>query len=274
MLPFKDVFAIQIVGLLTSRKFSGDCNLLINKLSAQLRFADGHLIDARHGILAKNDALSALLWVCRGEIDLVPKAYPVNDWNYMEVMDKAIAEASPSMPDSCPFMKYLSLERGKLNPQAKSTFMLGGLTIYGNVRRGGTDIAQARADLSQQEFWQGLFHLFGGGQILGDYGASLNSLLLKIQNDVIANLQKVLGKRAVQLYQERLSQELDARWPNWPKPKGYDPLYGTAPYLTWMSLLSETTAKVTSTALGDACYKKVLASLAPNEAGLLQQLLD
>jgi hypothetical protein len=274
MLSFKDIFAIQIVGVLTSRKFSGDCNLMVNKLSAQLQFAGGYLVDARHGALARNDALRTLLWVHQGEIDLVPKAYPTGDWNYIEAIDNTIAELNLSMLDRCPFMKYLLLERSKLNPQSKSAFMMVGLTIYGNVRRGGTDPAQAQANLSQKEFWQGLFHLFGSGQIRGDYGASLNNLLLKMQSDVIANLQKMLGKRAVQLYQERLSQDLDARWPNWPKHKAYDSLYGTAPYLTWMKLLSETTAKVASTALGDACYKKALTSLAPNEADLLQQLLD
>lgn len=274
MPSFKDIFAIQIVGLLVNRKFSGDCNFLINDASAQLRFSAGHLIGARYGALAKNDALKILLWVCQGEIDLVPKAYSESDWNYIEAIDAAIAESSPPMPSSCRFVKYLSLERSKLSPQAKSAFMMAGLSIYGNVRRGGTDIVQSQGNLSQQEFWQGLFHLFGSGQIVGDYGANLNDLLLKVQNDVTANLQKMLGKRAVQLYQERLSQELDARWPNWPRHKSYDPLYGTAPYLTWMKLLSETTAKVTSTALGDACYKKALASLTPKEADFLQQLLD
>lgn len=274
MLSFKDIFAIQIVGLLTSRKFSGDCNLLIDKLPARFQFVEGYLVDARHGASAKNDALRTLLWAHQGEIDLVPKAYSVSDWNYIEAIDNVIAEFSPSMPDHCPFMKYLILERGKLNPQAKSAFMMVGLTIYGNVRRGGAGPVQAQANLSQKEFWQGLFHLFGSGQIMGDYGASLNNLLLKIQNDVIENLQKTLGKRAVQLYQERLSQDLDARWLNWPKHKAYDSLYGTAPYLTWIKLLNETTAKVTSTALGDACYKKALTSLAPNEADLLRQLLN
>jgi hypothetical protein len=117
----------------------------------------------------------------QGEIDLVPKAYPTGDWNYIEAIDNTIAELSPSMLDRCPFMKYLLLERGKLNPQAKSAFMMVGLTIYGNVRRGGADPAQAQANLSQKEFWQGLFHLFGSGQIMGDYGASLNNLLLKMQ---------------------------------------------------------------------------------------------
>ncbi|HRD66392.1 MAG TPA: hypothetical protein PKY50_09575 [Candidatus Competibacter sp.] len=274
MPSFKDIFAIQIVGLLASRQFSGDCNFFLNKLSAQFQFAAGRLIDAQYGALTKGDALKILLWACKGEIELVPKNYPENDWNHIEAIDAVIAENSPPMPDSCPFIKHLSLERGKLNPQAKSTFMMAGLSIYGNVRRSGTDIVQAQANLSKQEFWQGLFHLFGSGQVVGDYGKNLNDLLLKVQNDITANLQKMLGKRAVQLYQERLSQDLNACWPNWPKHKTYDPLYGTAPYLTWMKLLGETTAKVTSTALGDTCYKKALASLTPKEASLLQQLFD
>jgi hypothetical protein len=41
MLSFKDIFAIQIVGVLTSRKFSGDCNLLVDKLSAQASIRRG-----------------------------------------------------------------------------------------------------------------------------------------------------------------------------------------------------------------------------------------
>jgi len=179
MPSFKDIFAIQIVGLLASRQFSGDCNFFLNKLSAQFQFAagrlidaqyGGRLIDAQYGALTKGDALKILLWACKGEIELVPKNYPENDWNHIEAIDAVIAENSPPMPDSCPFIKHLSLERGKLNPQAKSTFMMAGLSIYGNVRRSGTDIVQAQANLSKQEFWQGLFHLFGSGQVVGDYG--------------------------------------------------------------------------------------------------------
>jgi hypothetical protein len=44
-------------------------------------------------------------------------------------------------------------------------------------------------------------------------------LLLKVQSDVIAHLQKVLGKRAADLYQERLSQEMDDRCQTCPSIK-------------------------------------------------------
>jgi len=270
MLPFKDIFVIQIIGLLVERRFSGECNLRLNgKPHGQLSFAQGHLVGARHGNQVEGGALNALIWLHEGEIDLVPRAYPASDWDYVEALDKVITESCPPMPDACPFMKYLNLAWGKLNPQEKSDFKMIGLTIFGNVHSSGSDVVRAQWNMPDHEFWQGLFHLFGTGQIQGDYGVTLSPLLLSIQNNVVSNLQKLLGKRTADLYQERLNAELAARRADWAKNKAYDPIYGTAPYLTWMALIRETIARVASSALGSACYRQALAKLTPNEAEVL-----
>lgn len=282
MRPFTDIFVIQIIGLLRNRRFSGDCNFLIGSLPTQLQFSEGFLINTSHEEATKDDELTKTLWVNRGEIELASKTYTATGLDFSSIMEQAIIRSSPSMPESCLFMQNLSLEKSKLNIQDESSsFADAEQAIYNNVRSGGSDLAQARGNLSVAEFWKGLFYLTGSGKLIGDYGKNLSILLLKIQSDVIANLQKTLGKKAADLYQDRLSQDMDDRWPNTPKHKNYDRIYGaydriygTAPYRTWAKLLGETTAKVASSALGNACYKKALSLLHPVEAVILQQLFN
>lgn len=281
MLRFEDLFVIQIIGLLRNRKFSGDCNILIESTPVRLQFADGALINAFYKDLVKADTLEKILWAYQGEIELLPQTYAAGDWDYISDMDKSITKYSPPMPGRCPFMKNLSLEKSKFGFQEDSIFMETGQLIYNNVRSSiSSDIHQTQSIVSHPEFWKSLFHLMGSGKIMGDYGQNLSILLLKAQGYTITNLQKILGKRVAELYQERLSQEMDQQWPNFPKHKNYDRIYGaydriygTAPYRTWAKLLSQTMTKTVSTAMGNSCYKKALALLKPEEADLLQQLL-
>lgn len=282
MLQFTDCFVIQIIGLLVNRKFSGDCNIRIEAIPARLLFANGALINAFYKDLTRADALEKILWACRGEIELIPQNYAASDWNYMGDMDKLIAENSPPMPEYCHFIKNLSLEKSKQSVQNQSIFMETGQLIFNNIRSSvSTDIMEMQKKVPDPGFWKSFFHLIGSGKIVGDYGQNLSLLLLKTQGYVIANLQKILGKRVAELYQERLSQEMDEQWPNFPKHKNYDRvygaydrIYGTAPYRTWAALLSQTINKAVSTAMGHSCYKKALALLKPEEAELLQQLLE
>ena len=197
-------------------------------------------------------------------------------------MDEAIVKSSPSMPNACPFMENIFLEKIELNLQDESSFMGTGKIIYSSIRSGfRTDIAHSRKLISAPDFWESLFHLMGSGSVVGDYGQNLSVLLLKVQSAILGNLQKILGKRVAQLYQDCLSQAMDEQWPNFPEHKNYDRIYGaydriygTAPYRTWTRLLGESITKATSTAMGHACYKKALASLNPEENIILQQLLD
>jgi len=283
MLKFEDLFVIQIIGLLRNRKFSGDCNIRIESMPVCLRFAEGAPISFFHKDSAIVDALEKILWACQGEIELIPKTYTVSDWDYISDIDKSIAKYSPPMPDKCPFMKNILLEKSKFVVlQEKSIFVEIGQLIYNAMRSGvSNDITKIQKAASHPEFWKGLFHLMGSGEIMGDYGQNLSVFLLKIQGIIISNLQKILGKRVAELYQERLSQKMDEQWPNFPKHKNYDRIYGaydriygTAPYRTWAILLSQTITKTVSTAMGNSCYKKALALLKPEEADLLQQLLD
>ena len=283
MLKFEDLFVIQIIGLLRNRKFSGDCNIRIESMPVCLRFAEGALISFLHKDSAIVDALEKILWACQGEIELIPKTYTASDWDYISDIDKSIAKYSPPMPDKCPFMKNISLEKSKFVVlQEKSIFVEIGQLIYNAMRSSvSNDITQIQKTASHPELWNGLFHLMGSGEIMGDYGQNLSVFLLKIQSLIISNLQRILGKRVAELYQERLSQEMDEQWPNFPKHKNYDRIYGaydriygTAPYRTWAILLSKTITKTVSTAMGNSCYKKALALLKPEEADLLQQLLD
>lgn len=281
MLQFEDLFALQIIGLLRNRKFSGDCNIFIESIPVRLQFADGALINASYKDLVKIDTLEKILWAHQGKIEIIPQTYAASDWDYINDMDKLITKYHPPIPSNCPFMKNLSLEKSKFGFQDDSVFMEAGQLIYNSIRSGiSSDINQIQNLVSHPEFWKSLFHLMGSGKIMGDYGQNLSILLLKIQGYTIANLQKILGKRVAELYQERLSQEMDQQWPNFPKHKNYDRIYGaydriygTAPYRTWAKLLSQAITKTVSTAMGLSCYKKALALLKPEEADLLQQLL-
>ncbi|RUQ28098.1 MAG: hypothetical protein EKK68_14990 [Candidatus Competibacteraceae bacterium] len=282
MSKFEDLFIIQIIGLLRNRKFSGDCDIRIESMPAHLQFAEGTLINIYYKDLTITDALDKILWAHQGEVNLIPKTYTVSDWDYISDMDQSIIKYSPPMPDRCPFMENISLEKSKFILQEKSIFMEIGQLIYNNVRSGvSSDITQIKKAVSHPELWNGLFHLMGSGEIMGDYGQNLSVFLLKIQSLIISNLQKILGKRVAELYQERLSQEMDEQWPNFPKHKNYDRvygaydrIYGTAPYRAWAMLLNQTITKTVSTAMGHSCYKKALALLKPEEVNLLQQLLD
>lgn len=273
MFPFKDIFVIQIIGLLSERGFSGDCNLRTAR-DARLRFAQGQLVDASYGSETGGSALRALLWVQVGWIELVPGDDGAGDGNPMESLDDLIAESSPPMPESGPLLQGLVLEWGRLPPRTGSALAPAGQAILENIRHRGGRLALTQGGLAPETFWRGLFHLLGSGQLFVNYGASLNPFLFKLQNDVMANLQRFLGTRVTQLYQERLTSGLNASWPDWPALRAYDPLYGTAPYRTWMHLIGEATGKVTSVALGGACYKQALAKLSPSEASLVQQLLN
>jgi len=282
MLQFTDCFVIQIIGLLVNRKFSGDCHIRIEAVPVRLQFADGTPVNAFYKDLERVDALEKILWACRGEIELIPQNYLAGDWNYMDDMDPLIAKNSPPMPEYCPFIKNLSLEKSKNSVPNQSIFMETGQLILNNIRSSvSTDIIEMQKKVPNPEFWKSFFHLIGSGKMVGDYGQNLSLLLLKTQGHIIANLQKILGKRVAELYQERLSQDMDEHWPNFPKHKNYDRvygaydrIYGTAPYRTWAALLSQAITKAVSTAMGHSCYKKALALLKPEEAELLQQLLE
>lgn len=281
MLKFTDIYVIQIVGLLKNRKFSGDCNMQLRSTRAYLHFSDGLLIGASYGTLLKTEALNQILWVSDGEIELAPQVYTASDWNFNEVIDQVIVQSSLSMPHICPFMRNLTLEKSKLTIQDQSVFTTIGQLILNNMRSSSADIDQLQSNLSPSEFWKGFFYLSGSGRLIGDYGKTLSALLLKVQGDIMSHLQRILGKRIAEAYHERLSQEMDELWPNLPKHKNYDRIYGaydriygTAPYRTWAQLLGETITKVASSGLGQSCYKKAWAALKPEDANLLQQLLN
>lgn len=278
---FTDLFVIQIIGLLRNRKFSGSCHFDFGSSLAHLHFSDGLLMNVSHGNLEKSDALNKILWNCSGEIVLVPQVQATNGWDFNKALSQSILKFSPPMPESCPFMKNIILERSKIAIDDEATFATVAQTIYNNVRSSGADLPQAKGELPAPDFWKGFFYLSGSGKILSDYSKSLSVLLLKIQGNVITNLQKTLGKKAANLYQDRLSQNMDDLWPNTPKHKNYDRIYGaydriygTAPYRTWAKLLSETTTKVASGALGSSCYKKAIASLQPIEKEILNYLIN
>lgn len=296
MLPFRDIFVIQIIGLLAGRRFSGDCNLrLSDKSQGQLIFVQGRLTAVRHGNRMDTGVLDPLLWVSEGELELVGRAYPVKEWNAMEPIDQAILRSSPPMPESCPLMNHLHLSRGKLSPEDGSELKMAALAIYSNVPASGALAIQAQGDMAKGEYWKGLFHLFASGQMMGDYAPLLNPLLTAIQANVVANLQTLLGIRTAEEYQGRLAAQLTAHGsygvgqkgydPFYDSiraninvvlrsygQKGYDPLYGSAPYATWMALIRDTIPQVASSALGSACYKQAMVKLDREDAALLQLL--
>lgn len=282
MFQFQDIFLIQIMGLLRSRRFSGDCHLQIDSSPACLRFAEGDLIDASYRDTVRFETLKKILWVCQGEIEIFSQSYTANDWDYSSDIDNQITQFKVHVFQVCPFFKNLVLERSKTDFYDESIFMDTAKKIYNCVYNGASiELVQDKAGLPLSEFLKGFFHLLGSGKIIGDYGQNLSLLLLKTQSNILLNLQKMLGKRVAELYHERLSEEMDNRWPNFPKHKNYDRIYGaydriygTMPYRTWGALLSETITKTAPTAMGNSCYKKALSSLKPEESSLLQQLLN
>lgn len=159
MLRFQDLFIIQIMGLLKNRKFCGDCRLQAGSLLALFQFAEGQLIDVVCGDLDKSDALLKILWICKGEIELAShRNYIVTPWEYSNMISQFITESCPPMPDSCPFINDLFLEKSKAGFQDELDSMKTGQVIYNNIRSGvSTTIDQAQKGVPLTDFWRSFF---------------------------------------------------------------------------------------------------------------------
>ncbi len=272
-MPFKNIFVIQILGMLIARKFSGIANLVIeSNNTASIWFEQGMVIGVRYSNLQDNQALKAIAWHSEGKVELAKQVFPNNPLEHYSLMvEELLKDAPQSIIDTCPMLMNSFITKAKLKPLKNSPFSLIGLTLLTQIGLDTQLLNVQKGKLSDQEFGDGFWYLTCNGLIICNYAKSIGILIQQLQDNLTAKIKKLMGPHVAKSYTEKLEQNISQQWSGWEKQP--DPIYGTSPYQVWVHTMQETTKQVGSQTLQKRCFEKSLSALSSQDADIINNFL-
>lgn len=275
MSNFSDLFVIQIIGQLLDKKFKGTVNFNLEGVPARLQLSEGKVAHIAYESLPSRDALQAIIWRQQGKIELQEQKGNVGDGylDYGAMIEEILATDCPSMPDTCPMMNRAYLQRTNLKPAQQSQFLELGFNILLHIKS-GAGIEEASKNIPTQDFWRGVFHLAGNGQIVTGYTETLGKFLQHLEKNLAATLSKFLGPHIARTHAEKTTEILGMDWPAWNREEPADLIYGSAPYKSWAKSLENALQQIGAPSFTKRSYQHVISKLKPDEANLLKQLTD
>jgi len=274
-MPFKNIFVIQILGILIARKFSGIANLVVeNNNTALIWLEKGMVVRVRYSNLSDNQALKAIAWHDEGELSLEMQVFPYNPLeSYTSIIEELLKDAPYPISTNYPMLMNIVISRVNLKPLKNSPLSLIGLTLLGQIDSDTQLSNIPKGNLSSQEFWNGFWYLTCNGLIMCDYAKSIGVLMQQFQDKLTAKMEKLMGPHITQAYIEKLEQNISHHCSNWKKGQTFDPVYGTSPYQVWVQTMQATTLQIGSQTLQKRCFRSTLSALSSQDSDVIHNFL-
>ncbi len=271
MLAFRDIFVLQIIGILQDRKFSGQLRIKQGRQNASVTFSDGNIGTVHLGKQIDQDALKDMLWWTHGELELLSDVSTPGHIDYAQMLEDLLQTDTPAMPAACPMMEAAVLERKGLKPAQQSAFRDAGFNILLRISK-DSPVHDIRQDMANEEFWPALLYLASNGQVLFNYEPTLGKLMRDLQNDISSKMEKLLGQHVCNTFSTNLSKKITDAWPECGEFFRFDPIYGAAPYYHWAKTIKTTLAEIGTSTMTSHCYEKAVERLSPADNMLFEQL--
>jgi hypothetical protein len=269
---FRDIFIIQIIGILQDRKYCGCLRLNCDEIPASIFFTEGRVTRIIYETHAPPEALRLLLWRCWGELELDTSVPPQEaTLDYPALVEDILQQRLPPMPAVCPMLEYAQVERTSLKSAQQSIFRDSGFNILLAIKK-NTRLLDLYPHIEPDLFWPVFLHLCSNGQLLCDYAPILGNLLHSFERDLFAFLQKLLGPQASKTCQDAFHKQMRTHWPAWHTGMTFDIVYGAMPYYDWAKSLKSALAQLGAPTMTAHCYDKALSKLNDSDALLFKQL--
>lgn len=277
MLAFRDIFVLQIMGMLQARGFNGQAVFTFGDgLSVDSHFYQGALIHVQTSARINGAAaVTRIAWRSAGTLALQGQAGGLN--RQPIILDDTLLEHLPPMPNGMPMLLRATAYRLAPNiAPAASRYTQAGNELARRLARPLT-LMQLQ-ESGGADFWPALFNLAMRGQLGVSYDGLLHPLINGIKEGVINGMRKLQGNAVATTLAAKYTQHM-TRWPLVTDPVGGkfapnipDPVYGTAAYRDALSNLELLLGQVGAAVLNKRVYQQTLDSLSPQQASLLQLL--
>jgi hypothetical protein len=277
-LPFKDIFVIQILGMLITRKFSGIASFMIGdsrKHVAGIWFNDGMVTNIHYIDQKEIQALKAIAWYHEGLLELAPKQISNAPLlHYSKMLEEFLKDVPIQVVETCPLLMQAIISRVKLKPLKNSQLSFAGLTLFGKIAEENLLIDIPRNILSnEKDFWMGFWYLTCNGLIKVSYAKSIGALFKNFQEQLTQLMKALMGVHIANAYTDQLWQNIHREWLDFDQKKAPDPIYGTSPYRLWALMMQKTLTQVGAPALQKHCFEKALSTCSTQTAEMLHLFL-
>lgn len=277
-MPFKDIFVIQILGMLIARKFSGIASFMVGdsqKHVAGIWFNNGMVANIHYIDQKEIQALKAIAWYHEGTLELAPKQIPNAPLpHYSKLLEEFLKDVPIQVVETCPLLMQAIISRVKLKPLKNSQLGFAGLTIFGKIAEESLLIDIPRKILpNEKDFWMGFWYLSCHGLIEVSYAKSIGVLLKNFQEHLTKLMKKLMGVHTANAYTDQLWQNIHRECLDFDQKKAPDPIYGTSPYRLWALMMQKTLIQVGAPALQKHCFEKALSTCSTQTAEMLHLFL-
>lgn len=264
-MPFKDIFIIQILGMLINREFSGDASFVIGgdkNNVAHIRLKQGLVVSLFYSNLADTQVLKAIAWNNNGELKLFPQPVIENPLDYSHIVEEFIKEGAllPNY-DDYPILMKAFISRAGLKLIKNSPWSIVGLTVLEQIGSGSQLMDISKGELSDKDFWNGFWYVSCHGLLVSSYANSIGVLLQQFQDNLIERMKKLMGPHIAKAYTAKLWENLQNQWPDWKTDQAHDPIYGSSPYRIWAQMIQKTAKQVGTLALQKRCFDSTLSAI-------------
>jgi hypothetical protein len=278
-LPFKDIFVIQILGMLITRKFSGIASFMIGnsqKHVAGIWFNDGMVTNIHYIDQKEIQALKAIAWYHEGSLELAPKKISKAPLpHYSKMLEEFLKDVPIQVVETCPLLMQAIISRVKLKPLKNSQLSFAGLTLFGKIAEESLLIDIPRNIFSnEKDFWIGFWYLTCHGLIKVNYAKSIGALFKNFQEQLTKLMKKLMGVHIANAYTNQLWQNIHRQWLDFDQNKAPDPIYGTSPYRLWALMMQKTLTQVGAAALQKHCFEKALSTCSTQTAEMIHLFIN
>ncbi len=269
---FKDIFVLQIIGSLTGHKYSGRLDLKLDKGTASIWFELGEVMGIDYLNLPVEKILPLILWQKQGELNLNSGTLPTRQTcqNYPALLEKNLVQHALNIPELCPILMYMSLERFSAQPIKSFQYSVQAMQLLKEIT-GHISVAKLNSNLPPLILWHILLFLMGTGVLRLEYETPLMVLLRKIQEEMVNKTKKFMGSNVANTYQERLQQKVEQSQQEWVTPLAKE-ISGTALLVAWIADFNATNEEVGSISLQRRNLESTLQNLSSTENQLYRYL--
>ncbi len=277
MLAFRDIFVIQIIGMLQARGFNGQAVFTFGDgLSVDSHYYQGALTHVQTSARVNGAAAVArIAWRPSGTLALQAQTGGLN--RPAITLDDTLLEHMPSLPGGMPLLSRATAYRlAPTHVPGTSRHVQAGADLTRRLAR-PLPIGQLQEG-GGADFWSALFTLSVQGQLGISYDALCNPLVTAIKEGVFNGVRKLQGNGVATALANKHTQHM-SRWPLVADPVGGkfapnipDPVYGTAAYRDALSSLELLLGQVGAAVLNKRAHQQTLGALSPQQAGVLQLL--
>jgi hypothetical protein len=263
---FKDIFVIQILGILIARQYSGVVRFVFNDNEAKVWFHKGIIIGMHCFNTLDTNVLKVIAWYHQGKITFEKQDFSGSFLDYPQLVEDLISHSSVVMPDICPMISQAFITRARLKPLKNSTFNQTSLPVLIEVGSGKL-LEELKSHLSKKALWDNIVYLAANGLIITSYAQSLGIIVKNFQDALVDKIKKMLGAHVAKMYTDKLSENMA------PLLENIDPIYGSEPYRLWVKMIADSSQQVGMKNLQERCLESTLTNLSPNDGRIIHHFL-